>query len=159
MKKEKCTKDSVIIISRILLPEDANPVGIVHGGVVMKEIDNAAGVVAVRHTRKVCVTASIDRMDFHNPAYIGNLLTIKAGVNMTGHTSMEVGARVEAEDLLSGIKTHIASAYLTFVAIGKDKRPTQIPPLKAESKEEIRRGNEAKARRELRLSEKRKEKN
>ncbi len=159
MKKEKCTKDSVIIISRILLPEDANPVGIVHGGVVMKEIDNAAGVVAVRHTRKVCVTASIDRMDFHNPAYIGNLLTIKAGVNMTGHTSMEVGARVEAEDLLSGIKTHIASAYLTFVAIGEDKRPTQIPPLKVESKEEVRRNNEAKARRELRLSEKRKEKN
>ena len=158
MKSEKCTKDSVITISRILLPEDANPAGIVHGGVVMKEIDNAAGVVAVRHTRKICVTASIDRMDFHNPAFIGNLLTMKAGVNMTGRTSMEVGARVEAEDLLSGIKTHIASAYLTFVAIGEDKRPTEIPPLKAESKEEIRRNNEAKARRELRLSEKRKEK-
>ncbi len=158
MKKEKCTQDSLITISRILLPEDANPAGIVHGGVVMKEIDNAAGVVAVRHTRKVCVTASIDRMDFHKPAFIGNLLTVKAGLNMTGRTSMEIGARVEAEDLLSGVKTHIASAYLTFVAIGEDMRPVKITQLKPESKEDIRRNNEAQARRELRLSEKQKEK-
>src|SRR3989339_262054 len=92
---DKCTHDSSVIISRILLPEDANAAGIVHGGVIMKEIDNAAGVCAVRHTRKICVTASIDRLDFHKPAFIGNLLTIKAGINMTGKTSMEIGARVQ----------------------------------------------------------------
>ncbi len=93
MNTEKCTQDSIMIISRVMLPEDANPAGIVHGGVIMKEIDNAAGVAAVRHTRKICVTASIDRMDFHKPAFIGNLLTVKAGINMTGNTSMEIGAR------------------------------------------------------------------
>ncbi len=141
-----------------MLPQDANPAGIVHGGVVMKEIDNAAGVAAVRHAKKICVTASIDRMDFHNPAFIGNLLIVKASVNMTGTTSMEIGVRVETEDLLSGVITHIASAYLTFVALGDDKRPTPIPQLKPESDEDIRRHKEALARRELRLAEKKKEK-
>ena len=74
METKKYSHDSSIIISRVMLPEDANPAGIVHGGVIMKEIDNAAGVVAVRHTRKICVTASIDRFDFHKPAFIGNLV-------------------------------------------------------------------------------------
>lgn len=154
---DKCTHDSSVIISRILLPEDANAAGIVHGGVIMKEIDNAAGVCAVRHTRKICVTASIDRLDFHKPAFIGNLLTIKAGINMTGKTSMEIGARVETEDLLTGVKTHLASAYLTFVALGADKRPVPIPALTLVTEEDIRRNREALARRTLRMSEKKKE--
>jgi len=154
MKTDKCTQDSIIVISRILLPEDANAAGIVHGGVIMKEIDNAAGVTAVRHTRKVCVTASIDRLDFHKPAFIGNLLTIKTGINMTGKTSMEIGARVETEDLITGVKTHLASAYLTFVALDDDKRPVKVPPLKLMSKDDTRRHKEALARRKLRMSEK-----
>ena len=153
----KKVKDSTVIISHLMQPEHANPGGIVHGGVIMKEIDNAAGVAAVRHTRKICVTASIDRLDFHKPAFIGNLLTVKAGINMTGETSMEIGVRVETEDLLTGVKTHLASAYLTFVALGEDHRPTKVPPLKLVSKEEIRRNREALARKELRLSEKKKE--
>jgi acyl-CoA hydrolase len=157
MKTQKCTQDSSVVISRIMLPEDANAAGIVHGGVIMKEIDNAAGVTAIRHTRKICVTASIDRLDFHKPAFIGNLITIKAGINMTGRTSMEVGTRVETEDLLTGVKTHLASAYLTFVAIGDDQRPVQVPPLKLITEEDIRRNKEAFARKKLRLSEKRKE--
>lgn len=157
MTTEKSTKDSSAIISRVMLPEDANPAGIVHGGVIMKEIDNAAGVVAVRHTRRICVTASIDRLDFHKPAFIGNLITVKAGINMTGRTSMEIGARVETEDLLTGVKTHLASAYLTFVALGEDKRPVPVPPLKLVTKEDFRRNSEALARRKLRLSEKKKE--
>lgn len=140
-----------------MLPEDANPAGIVHGGVIMKEIDNAAGVVAVRHTRKICVTASIDRLDFHKPAFIGNLVTVKAGINLTGTTSMEIGARVETEDLMTGKVTHLASAYLTFVALDKDKKPVKVPPLKAITKEDSRRYREALARRELRLAEKKKE--
>ena len=157
MKSEKCAQDSSVIISRVMMPEDANPAGIVHGGVIMKEIDNAAGVTAVRHTRKVCVTASIDRMDFHKPAFIGNLLTIKAGINYTGKTSMEIGARIETEDLMTGVKTHLASAYLTFVALGQDKRPVKVPPLMLVTKEDFRRNSEAIARRKLRLSEKKKE--
>lgn len=157
MEKEKAIKDSSVIISRVMLPEDANPAGIVHGGVIMKEIDNAAGVAAVRHTRRVCVTASIDRLDFHKPCFIGNLVTIKAGINHTGTTSMEVGARVETEDLMTGQVTHLASAYLTFVALDENRKPIEIPPLKFISDEDKRRNREAVARRELRLSEKKKE--
>lgn len=157
MTGKKHPQDSSVIISRVLLPEDANPMGIAHGGAIMKEIDNAAGVVAVRHTRRVCVTASIDRLDFHKPAFIGNLLTIKAGINMTGTTSMEIGARVETEDLITGKVTHLASAYLTFVALDENKQPVEIPPIKPITDEDIRRHNEASARRALRLSEKKKE--
>jgi acyl-CoA hydrolase len=157
MAKDKCAADSCVLISRIMLPEDANPAGIVHGGVIMKEIDNAAGVAAVRHTRKICVTASIDRLDFHEPAFIGNLITVKASVNFTGNTSMEIGARVETEDLLSGVKTHLASAYLTFVALDENRRPTRVPPLKPSSPEDERRFREAMARREARLAEKQRE--
>ncbi|MBW2654686.1 MAG: acyl-CoA thioesterase [Deltaproteobacteria bacterium] len=157
MKTQKYAQDSIVIISRIMLPEDANAAGIVHGGVVMKEIDNAAGVTAIRHTRKICVTASIDRLDFYKPAFIGNLLTIKASINYTGRTSMEIGTRVETENLLTGVKTHLASAYLTFVARGEDKKPVKVPPLKLVTEEEFRRNREALARRKLRLAEKRKE--
>jgi acyl-CoA hydrolase len=157
MTQKKCIQDSSVTISRVMLPEDANAAGIVHGGVIMKEIDNAAGVTAVRHTRKICVTASIDRLDFHKPAFIGNLLTIKAGINYTGKTSMEIGARVETEDLMTGVKTHLASAYLTFVALGKDNRPVEISALTLITKEDFRRNTEALARKTLRLSEKKKE--
>ncbi|HSL62604.1 MAG TPA: acyl-CoA thioesterase, partial [Desulfotignum sp.] len=131
--------------------------GIVHGGVIMKEIDNAAGVAAVRHTRKICVTASIDRLDFHKPAFIGNLVTVMARINMTGNTSMEIGARVETEDLFTGIRTHLASAYLTFVALDENRRPTKIPSLTPVTPEDLRRHKEALARRTLRLSEKKRE--
>lgn len=157
MNSQKCASDSCVLISRIMLPEDANPAGIVHGGVIMKEIDNAAGVATVRHTRKICVTASIDRLDFHKPAFIGNLVTVKASVNMTGKTSMEIGARVETEDLLSGRKTHLASAYLTFVALGDDHKPTPVPQLQLASPEETRRHREAMARRDARLMGKKRE--
>jgi acyl-CoA hydrolase len=123
----------------------------------MKEIDNAAGVVAVRHTRKICVTASIDRLDFHKPSFIGNLVTVKASVNMVGKTSMEIGVRVETEDLLAGTVTHLASAYLTFVALDENRRPVAVPPLKLVTDEDRRRNREAMARRALRLSEKKSE--
>ncbi len=157
MRTKKSIQDSSVVISRIMLPDDANAMGIVHGGVIMKEIDNAAGVTAVRHTRKICVTASIDRLDFYKPAFIGNLVTIKAGINYTGKTSMEIGARVQTEDLLTGVKTHLASAYLTFVALGEDKKPVKIPPLNLVTKEEFRRNREALARKKMRLFEKQKE--
>ncbi len=157
MKSEKSSLDSRVILARVMMPMDANPAGIVHGGVIMKEIDTAAGVVAVRHAGRVCVTASIDRLDFHNPAFIGNLIIVKASINMTGRTSMEIGVRVENEDVLTGVKTHIASAYLTFVALGNDHRPVEIPSLKLVTKNDIRRHKEAIARRKRRLSEKKTE--
>ena len=138
-------------MSHMMLPPDANPAGIVHGGVVMKHIDDAAGVVAVRHSAGNAVTASIDRLDFHHPSFIGNLLTVKACINLTGETSMEIGARVETEDPVTGIVHHTASAYLTFVALDENKRPRKIPEIVLTSAEEKRRNCEAIARRKNRL--------
>ncbi len=154
----KRIKESTVIISHYLMPQDANVAGNVHGGVLMKHIDNAAGMAAVRHARCNAVTASIDRLDFHNPAFIGNLLALKASLNMVGRTSMEIGVRAEADDILTGQRRHFASAYLTYVALGEDGLPKEVPPLILESQDEIRRNREAGARRKIRLSERSKEK-
>jgi acyl-CoA hydrolase len=157
MQNKRSSSHSSVIISRVMLPGDANAAGIVHGGVIMKEIDNAAGVVAVRHTRRICVTASIDRLDFHKPSFIGNLVTVKACVNMIGTTSMEIGVRVETEDLIAGTVIHLASAYLTFVALDENRRPVSVPPLELVTEDDHRRNREAMARRALRLTEKKRE--
>lgn len=156
--REKKVTDSAITLSIIMQPQDANMAGNVHGGVIMKHIDDAAGMVALRHAGSNVVTASIDRLDFHNPAFIGNLLTLKACMNMVGKTSMEIGVRVEAENPLSGDISHIASAYLTFVALDKDFRPIPVPTLKLETESDKRRNMEAIARRDIRLAERTKEK-
>lgn len=150
----KSIKESRLSISHVLLPHDANTMGNVHGGVIVKHIDNAAAVVAVRHVRCNAVTASIDRIDFHSPVFVGELLKLKASINLTGKTSMEVGVRVETENLISGEIRHTASAYLTFVAVDENGRPKEIPPVKIESDEEVRRNREAVARRRMRLAEK-----
>ena len=148
---------SRVTMSHMMLPQDANPAAIVHGGVVMKHIDDAAGVVALRHTRCNVVTASIDRLDFHNPAFIGNLLCLKASLNLVGTTSMEVGVRVETEDLRTGEIRHTASAYLTFVALDEQFRPRSVPPLILETDQDRRRNRQAMARRQVRLAEKTRE--
>ncbi|MFZ7125563.1 MAG: acyl-CoA thioesterase [Desulfobacterales bacterium] len=145
------------ILSHFLLPEDANPVGNIHGGVIMKHIDSAAGVAAFRHARCNVVTASIDRLDFVHPAYVGNLLILKASVNLTGRTSIEIGVRAEAEDLLTGAIRHIASAYLTFVALDENGSPRPVTPFKPGTREQKRRHRAALRRREARLAERRRE--
>lgn len=152
--KGKTVKESSVIMSQVMTPQDANPAGNVQGGVIMMLIDNAASVVATRHTRSNVVTASIDRLDFHNPVYIGNLVTVKASLNFVGKTSMELGVRVEAENLFTGEVRHTSSAYLTFVSLDKSGRPILVPPLIPESDEEKRRNRAAQARREVRLREK-----
>ncbi|PID41032.1 MAG: acyl-CoA thioesterase [Proteobacteria bacterium] len=153
-RNSKTVAYSRVIMSHMMLPQDANPAGIVHGGVVMKHIDDAAGVVALRHTRASVVTASIDRLDFHNPAFIGNLLILRASLNLVGTTSMEVGVRVETEDLKTGQIRHTASAYLTFVALDEAFRPCPVPPLTLETEDDRRRNRQARSRREVRLAEK-----
>ena len=154
----KTVANSRVTMSHMMQPQDANPAGIVHGGVVMKHIDDAAGVVALRHTRCNVVTASIDRLDFHNPAFIGNLLSLKASLNLVGTTSMEVGVRVETEDLRTGEIRHTASAYLTFVALDENFRPRSVSPLVLETDEDRRRNRQARDRRRVRLTEKTHEK-
>ncbi len=145
--------DSHVSMSQLMLPSDANPNGHVHGGTVLKLIDSAAGVAAKRHCRKKVVTARLDEMSFLHPVLIGNVLTVKASVNATWRTSLEVGVRVEAEDLETGATWHVASAYLVFVALGDDDRPTAVPPVTAVSTEEQRRSDDAQRRRNARKTE------
>ncbi|MCD6487064.1 MAG: acyl-CoA thioesterase [Syntrophobacterales bacterium] len=154
----KKVSESSVILAQQMNPQDANPAGNVHGGVIIKLIDTIAGVVATKHARVNTVTASIDRLDFHHPVYVGNLLTLKASLDMVGRTSMEIGVRVESEDLITGKIRHTASAYLTFVALDKKGRPMLLPPLILETREQKRRNREAMARKKIRLLEKKKEK-
>lgn len=134
---------SSVVLAQVAMPGDANPAGNIHGGTIMKLIDNAAGVAAMRHARGNIVTAAIDRLDFHFPVFIGNLITLKASINRVGKTSMEVGVRVEAENLRTGEVRHTASAYLTFVTLGTDGRPINMPELISETAEDKRRLAEA----------------
>lgn len=137
---------------QLMQPTDGNPLGNVHGGVIMKLVDEAAAVAAVRHARRAVVTAAIDSMSFLSPVYIGNLLTLKASVNWVGSTSMEVGVRVEAENLITGKVTHTSSAYVVYVAIDREGRPVPVPPLILEADEDRRRLEAAVLRREQRLA-------
>jgi acyl-CoA hydrolase len=132
---------------------DANSAGFVHGGTVMKLCDEAAGLAAIKHSRCRVVTAGMDRMNFLVPVHIGELVTFSASVNAAWRTSMEVGVRVESEDVRTGDTTHTSTAYLTMVALDDDGRPTLVPPLAPETGEERRREQDAQLRRENRLAE------
>jgi uncharacterized protein (TIGR00369 family) len=144
----KKVSDSKVILAQLMNPQDANPAGNVHGGVIMRLIDSAAGTVALRHSRSNVVTASIDRIDFLCPVFIGELVTLRASLNFVGRTSMEIGVRVEAENLITGEVRHTNSAHLTFVAMDKNGRPKEVPRLILETEEDHRRNERAKARRE-----------
>ena len=150
----KLVSYSKIIMAMQMNPEDANPAGNVHGGVIMKYVDTAAGVVAIRHARRNAVTASIDRLDFHYPVYVGDLLILKASLNMVGRSSMEVGVRVEAENILTGEIRHTASAYLTFVALDQTGKTVEVPPLILETDQDRTRNCEALQRKKFRIEQK-----
>lgn len=156
--KEKRVQESSIIMAQQMNPQDANPAGNVHGGVIMKLIDTAAGAVAIRHARSNAVTASIDRLDFFHPVFVGDFVTLRASLNFVGRTSMEVGVRVESENLMTGKRRHTSTAYLTYVALDGQGQPLSLSPMILETDEEKRRNREAKVRRETRLAEKAKEK-
>ena len=149
--KEKAVGETSITIAQVMLPQDTNPAGNVHGGVIMKLIDTAAAVVASRHARSNTVTASIDRLVFHHPVFVGDVLFLKACLNMVGKSSMEVGVRVEAENYLTGEVCHTASAYLTFVALDDKGKPKEVPGLIPETEAEKRRYQEAMMRKKTRL--------
>jgi uncharacterized protein (TIGR00369 family) len=142
---------SKTVFSKTMLPSDANPSGNVHGGEIMRLIDECAGAAATRHARQRVVTARVDELSFVAPVYVGNLVTARASVNDVGTKSMEIGVRVDAEDLLTGKVVHVSSAYLVFVAIDDDGKTARLPPLLAETEDERRRMAAAKLRRERRL--------
>lgn len=150
MQGKRISESSVIMVQP-MSPQDANPSGNVQGGVIMKLIDLAGGIVAQRHARTNAVTASVDRIDFLHPVYVEDVLSLKASLNLVGRTSMEVGVRVESENPLTGEIRHTASAFLTYVALDKSGRPVEVAPLILETDEEKRRNEDAQARREARL--------
>ena len=151
--QDKRVKDSMVTIVYQMTHQDANLQGNVHGGVILKNIDNTAGIVASRHANTNAVTASIDRVDFYSPVYVGDLLRLLSAVNYVGNTSMEVGVRVEAENFMTGEIRHTASAYLSFVALDLAGKPTPVPQLILATEDETRRNLEARNRRESRLRE------
>ena len=139
--------------SELMMPHHANNLGHVFGGVMLSMMDKTAAITAFRHSRLNVVTASIDRVDFREPIHLGDLVVMKASVNFTGKTSMEVGVRVEAEELLSGRRRHTNSCYLTFVAVDQNGRPIEIPGVIPETPDEKRRYEAAQRRRKRRLEE------
>lgn len=149
--KSKKVSESITVMSQLMMPSDANNAGYVHGGVILAIADKVAGVCATRHAGKYCITASFDRVDFHKPIKIGQLVSFLASVNHVGNTSMEIGIRVESEDLLKCKKTHTNSLYVTMVAIDNKGKPTKVPVLIPETEQEKRRFKEGERRRKHRL--------
>lgn len=138
------------VISHVMMPYHVNPAGNVNGGVIMQLIDDAAYVIATRYAHSNVVTASIDRIDFHRPVHVGDLLTLMGCLNMTHRSSMEIGVRVVGEEMKTGVQRHIASAYLTFVALDTTHMPMPIPEYQPATREAKRRHKEALQRRKQR---------
>ncbi len=125
IKEFKNIEDSQVTISELMLPSHSNFNGKIHGGYILMLLDQIAFACASKHSQAYCVTASVNTVDFLNPIEIGELVTMKASVNYTGHSSMVIGIRVEAENIVSGIKKHCNSSYFTMVA--KDEKGVSIP--------------------------------
>jgi acyl-CoA hydrolase len=142
----KSPRESEAEMTVVMLPSDANPKGNVFGGIILKHIDLIAGVVAKRHARTNVVTASIDRVNFLKPVFIGNGLILRARLNYVGKSSMDVEVRVEAEDFEKGIRTLTGTAFVTCVALDENGKPMLVPRLLLETEEDKKRFEEGEAR-------------
>ena len=147
----KRSSESAVVLSQFMQPEHANTLGNVHGGWLMKLIDEAGGLCATRHARRPAVTVAVDSLTFLSPVHVGDLVTFSARLTYTGCTSMEVEVNVEAENILTGAKTLTNSAYLVYVALGDANRPTEVPPLILDTDEERARYELARQRQAERL--------
>jgi uncharacterized protein (TIGR00369 family) len=141
-------------LSQLMHPEHANLLGNVHGGWIMKLVDEAGALTCMRHAQRKVVTVTIDSMDFRQPIRIGDLVILKAEVSYTGRTSMEATVEVHAENPITGEQTHTNTAYLVYVALDDSGRPTPVPPLLAETEEEKEKLVQAQTRQERRLKQK-----
>jgi acyl-CoA hydrolase len=142
---------SELTLAQVMLPEDANPRGNIHGGTLMKLADSAGGVCAARHARQRVVTVVVDSMTFEEPVYVGNLVVLHACVTWTGRTSMETEVTIDAEDVLTGEVRRISTAYFVYVATDEHGRPTPVRPLDVTTAEQRRRWQDAERRRTMRL--------
>jgi acyl-CoA hydrolase len=146
-------RDSQSEMAEIVLPNDANPLGALLGGRLMHWIDLAGAMAAHRHARSYVVTASVDHIDFLVPVRVGDLIILKSSVNRVFHSSAEVGVKVFVENYIADTAQHVASAYLTFVAVDREGRRLKVAPVIPETEEQQRRYDDAGRRREIRRSE------
>ncbi|NQS90123.1 acyl-CoA thioesterase [Patescibacteria group bacterium] len=151
MRERKTPAQSTATLSQVMVPYDANQYGNVHGGVIMRLMDEVAFVAASRHTHRNVVTVCIDSLSFENPVRIGDVVALKATLIYVGKTSMEIEVYVETERLKTGEIFPVATAYLTMVALNEEGRPVEIPQLIPQTEKEKKKYAEAKSRREQKL--------
>jgi acyl-CoA hydrolase len=142
----KTPAQSAVELATLVEVADTNPMGNIHGGVIMKLADQAAAAAAIRHSGRICVTAAIDHMDFRSAVHVGDMVILKSSVHYAHRSSMEVGVRIEAERLQTGERTHVASAHLIFVALDEKCKPVAVPSIIPQTADEQRRYDEAHAR-------------
>jgi acyl-CoA hydrolase len=150
----KTIRASRIHLAQLMHPEHANLLGNVHGGWIMKLVDEAGALACMRHAQRRVVTVAIDSMVFRNPIKIGDLVLLNAEVTYTGRTSLEAEVQVQAENPITGERTHTNTAYLVYVALDDAGKPTPVPPVKAETEDEKRRMEAARERQSHRLANK-----
>lgn len=155
----KCASESRVDMTRQMMPSDANPSGNIHGGEIVKSIDEAGGLAAMRHARRAVVTVTMDSITFLSPVHVGHVLTLHAAVNWVGKSSIEVGVRVEAENPVTGEITYTNSAYVVYVALDQQRKPAHVPPLILETDDDRRRWQEGEERQQARLARSRKKSN
>lgn len=143
--------EPAVVLAQVMLPGDANPQGDVHGGTIMKLVDTAGAIAAVRHARSRVVTAVVDQMTFEAPVHVGDLVELSARLTWTGRTSMEVQVTVVAERVVTGERRRASTAYLVYVALDERGQPAPVPPFTPGDADELRRFSAAEARREARL--------
>jgi len=149
--KSKTVSESRTVLSEVMMPAYANHYGSVHGGAILKLVDEAAFVAATKHARKNVVVASMDHIDFKHPVHIGDLLMLSASIYHVGRTSMDVEVKIIAEDIKQAKKLNIGSAYLTMVALDEKARPVRVPGLILRTKEEIKKNKELRLKRDKRI--------
>jgi uncharacterized protein (TIGR00369 family) len=149
--RSKPVSESATVLSEVMMPLHANHFGSVHGGTILKLVDEAAFVAATKHARKNVVVASMDHIDFKHPVNVGDLLTLKASIFHVGRTSMDIEVKIETEKIKEGKTLEVGSAYLTMVALDAKRKPAEVPRLILKTKEEIRKSKKIKLKRQKRI--------
>mgnify|MGYP003877088891 FL=1 len=144
-------RDSHVTLAQFMQPEHANPLGNVHGGWIMKLVDECGALACMRHARQRVVTVAMDRMTFRQPIKVGELVTLTAQVTYAGRTSMEAEVLVEAENPINGERTHTNTAYVVYVALDESGKPTPVPPILVETREEQEKLEAGRKRQQQRL--------
>jgi len=158
IKSAKSPDESHAEVILRMFPSDANPAGNVFGGEILKNIDMVAGIVAQRHSQSNAVTVSMDSVNFIKPVYVGNVLKLNARINYVHNSSMEIEVKAEAEDITTGIRTITGTAFVTFVALDKNGKPSKVPQLLLKTDDDRTKFEEGKSRMEERLKSRKKSK-